>query len=118
MEGVDHFAIFAVFRERHSHVVQIALIILLLHRLSLHAEAGLLLVLEHGLDQLSHDSPFFGLHLVYFFLAVLVLLPHFVQFDSEFVTLFIELSLLAIVKLLDIFSLILRLSKLLLKRTA
>ena len=71
--------------------------VLLLHRLRLHTETSLLLIFEHGLDKLAHDSSFLRLNLVNLFPGILVLLPHLVQFHPKVVALLIELSLLAII---------------------
>ena len=85
-----------------------------MHHFRLHAETCLLLVLEHCLDQLSHNCALLRLNFIDLNLEVLVLLSHLVEIDSKLVALFIKLSLLPKVELLGELSLILTLSKLLL----
>ena len=77
-----------------SHVILIVLVDLTLDSFCLHTEAGLLFIFQYGLDQFTHDSPFFCLYLVDLNFILLGLLSHFVELLSEVVASLIELRLL------------------------
>ena len=106
----DLSSLFAVLGKWQTYVVKVSLVTTLLNSLRLHAKARLLLILQHGLHKFAHDCSFLSLHLIYFFLCILVLLAHFVQFDPKIVTFLIVLCHLIMVLLLIVFSITLALS--------